>query len=278
MRVHLLITILVFSFLTTLAGVKKEKDLAYADAGEENLLDIYHDDKTDSLQDVIVFIHGGSWNSGKKDSYWFLGNNFAKKGKVAVIINYPLSPKVQYKEMAFACAKAVAWVKQNISKYGGNPDRIFVMGHSAGAHLSALINQDPQYFAAAKTVNPIKGVILNDPFGLNMYHYMKLQMDTDDKYMPGFLKVFSKDEKNWIAASPMFKVNEINNPYQIFMGGNTYQSIKIQTPAFYQALKESRKQVYFQRVDHKKHVGMITQMIFGWNQLYKDIIGFMDRV
>lgn len=277
MKKILVLVILFIGFYTAFAGVKKEKDLAYADGGQSNLLDIYHSDKFTKPQDVIIFIHGGSWNSGHKETYWFLGNNFARKGKVAVIINYPLSPEAQYQEMAFNCAKAVKWVQENIYKYGGNPHRIFVMGHSAGGHLAALINQDPQYFASVNIQNPIKGVILNDPFGLNIFHYMKSQLHTDDKYMPNFLKVFSNDEKNWIEATPIFTVGLITNPYQLFMGGNTYQSIKLQTPAFYQALKENHKQVSFQRIKHKKHIAMISQMIFGWNPLYEEIIGFMDR-
>ena len=277
MRAIILISTFFLSFLSAFAGIKKEKDLAYADAGQANLLDVYHADDVERPKDVIVFIHGGSWNRGSKDTYWFLGNNFARKNKVAVIINYPLSPTAQYKEMALACAKALAWVKVNIGKYGGNPDKIFLMGHSAGAHLAALINQDPQYFAAINVENPIKGVILNDPFGLNIHHYIKVQINTTDTYVPGFLKVFSADEKNWIDASPIFTVNNITNPYQLFMGGKTYPSIKIQTPAFYQALKENRKEVYFQRINNKKHVAMISHMVFGWNNLYDQIIGFMNR-
>ncbi|HEX7365967.1 MAG TPA: alpha/beta hydrolase, partial [Pelobium sp.] len=115
-------TLIILSTLC-FSKVKKEKDIAYADNGTANLLDVYHQKKAKN-QDVVVFIHGGSWNSGKKDTYWFLARAFARKGKVAVIINYPLSPEAKYREMAFDCARAVIWVKQNISKYGGNPDRI----------------------------------------------------------------------------------------------------------------------------------------------------------
>jgi acetyl esterase/lipase len=261
----------------TLAGVKKEKDLAYADAGTANLLDIYHSDQFSKPQDVIVFIHGGSWNSGSKDAYWFLGRNFARKGKVTVIINYSLSPAVQYESMALDCAKALKWVKNHIQEYGGNPDRIFVMGHSAGGHLAALINQDAKYFDQVGIQNPIKGVILNDPFGLNIYQYMKLQIHTGDQYIPGFLKVFGTDEKEWKKASPIFTVNQIQNPYQLFSGSKTYPSIQMQTPAFYKALNENHKTVSFEVIKGKKHIGMITQMIFGCNKMYDKMIAFIDQ-
>jgi acetyl esterase/lipase len=269
--------IMILSFLTTIAGIKIEKDLAYADKKQRNLLDIYHKEGNQKAHDVIIYIHGGSWRSGAKDSYWFLGKNFARKGKVFVAINYPLAPEYQYETMAYDCAKAVKWVKEHISQYGGNPDRIFVMGHSAGAHLGALINQDPKYFAKAAIKNPIKGMILNDAFGLNIYQYMKLQINTDDEYIPGFLQVFSNDEKEWEKALPIFTVNNITNPYLLFAGSKTYESIKVQTPAFYQELKSKNKTAYFEIIKGKKHIGMITQMIFGWNKMYDKIIDFIDK-
>ena len=271
------VLILQFVFFTTFGLVKVKKDLAYADAGEENLLDVYYNSQLKKTKDVVVFIHGGSWNSGSKNTYWFLGKNFAKKGKVMVVINYQLSPFANYENMALDCSKAIKWVKENVANYGGNPNRIFVMGHSAGGHLAALINQDPIYFQKLGIENPIKGVILDDPFGLDIHQYMKLQINTTDKYIPGFLKVFSEDEKNWINASPVFTVANITNPYLLFVGGKTYESIKIQTPAFYQKLKLNHKSVYFEEIKNKKHVAMISHMFFGWNKLYAKIINFMDN-
>jgi acetyl esterase/lipase len=268
---------MILSFLSTIAGVKIEKNLAYADKRESNLLDVYYNDKNQKQSDVIVFIHGGSWNSGSKNTYWFLGKNFANRGKVFVAINYPLSPTYPYQTMAYDCAKAVKWVSENIAKYGGNPDRIFVMGHSAGAHLSALINQDPIYFDGAKIENPIKGVILNDAFGLNIYQYLKIQVNTNDEYVPGFLKVFTNNEIEWEKASPIFKVSNINNPYIMFVGSKTYESILRQTPAFYQELLSKNKTAYYEVIRGKKHVPMITQMIFSWNKMYNKIINFMDK-
>nr|WP_294898845.1 alpha/beta hydrolase [uncultured Pedobacter sp.] len=276
-KFSILFILCMFFSIFSFSKVKKEKDIAYADKGVSNLLDVYHQKNIKTPQDVIVFIHGGSWNSGKKDTYWFLARAFARKGKVAVIINYPLSPDAKYREMAFDCARAVTWVKQNISKYGGNPDRIFVMGHSAGGHLAALIDADPTYFGKFGYPNPIKGVILNDPFGLNIYQYLKTQINTDDEYVPGFLKVFTSDPLEWKKASPYNKIANIKNPYLMFMGEKTFESIKLQTPAFRDEMLKQGKEVKLIEIKGKKHIGMITQMIFGCNQLYDDIIGFMNN-
>lgn len=259
------------------AGVKKDKDIAYADKGERNLLDVYYPNDNQTPKDVIVFIHGGSWRSGSKNTYWFLGGNFARKNKVFVTINYPLAPNAQYQEMAADCAKAVKWVTENIRKYGGNPDRIFLMGHSAGAHLAALINQDEQYFKNIGIKNPVKGVILNDAFGLNISYYMKVQINTNDSYIPGFLQVFGAEEQNWLKASPINYVGGIKNPYLMFVGGNTYPSIKRESPEFYQKLLTNNKKVSLSEIKGKKHIGMLTQMLLGSNKLYKIIIAFMNE-
>lgn len=272
----LMLFFLMLNVLMAAASVK-EKNIPYVkNATEANLLDIYHQKKARN-QDVIVFIHGGSWRSGKKDTYWFLGRNFARKGKVFVAINYPLTPNAQYEKKGYDCAKALAWVKANIAKYGGNPDRVFVMGHSAGAHLAALINQDPKYFESAGIKNPIKGVILNDAFGLNIHQYMKLQINTGDKYIPGFLQTFSDDEQEWKKASPFYTINNIQNPYLMFVGDKTYLSIVMQTPAYKDEMLKQQKEVKFIEIKGKKHIGMITQMIFGWNKLYDQIIHFIDQ-
>ena len=158
------IIIMVFAFLGQIfsgsAQVRVEKNINYAGNTEiTNTLNIYHKKGDLQNQDVIIFIHGGSWSSGKKETYWWLGRNLAKKNIVTAVINYPLAPNATYKEMAAASAMAVKWVTANITTYGGNPNRIFLMGHSAGGHLCELINADPQYFQALGMVNPIKGVV-----------------------------------------------------------------------------------------------------------------------
>lgn len=79
-----------------------------------------------------VFIHGGSWNSGSKETYWWLGKNLAHKNVASVIINYSLSPQYQYEKMTADCAAALKWVSDSIANYGGRAERIFVMGHSSG--------------------------------------------------------------------------------------------------------------------------------------------------
>lgn len=267
---------LLFQVIIASAQVKTAKNINYAgNAEEKNTLNIFY--KNDSIKNkpVLVFIHGGSWSSGKKETYWWLGRNFARKGVVTVIINYPLAPNAQYEKMADDCALAVKWVQANISNYTASPDKIFVMGHSAGAHLGELINADPKYFQQARIKNPIKGIILNDPFGLDIFEY--LTEAEKDGYYYDFLRTFTNKPATWKLASPMDYVDHIKNPHLLFYGGKTYGAIKTQTPRLYEKLKANHIPVEIKEIKGKSHVPMISQMIFGGNDLYEDIVAFVKK-
>lgn len=271
-----ILMMLLFQTLVAAAQVKKVKNINYANNNnEKNTLNIYY--KNDSVKDkpVLIFIHGGSWSSGKKESYWWLGRNLARKGVVTVLINYPLAPNAQYEKMAADCALAVKWVHTHINEYTASPQKIFVMGHSAGAHLGELINADPQYFKALAIKNPIAGVILDDPFGLDMYQY--LSEAEKDHYYQDFIRTFSTKPEVWKAGSPMSYISHINNPHLFFYGEKTYQAIKLQTPKLAEKLKNKGIKVEVKEIKGKSHVPMITQMIFSGNPLYGYILDFIKK-
>lgn len=278
MRLKIIFIVFVFlgQVFTGSAQVRVAKNINYAgNNSQENTLNVYYKKSDVKNRDVIVFIHGGSWSSGKKETYWWLGRNFSKKDIVTAIINYPLAPNATYKEMALASAKAVKWVKDSIATYGGNPDRIFIMGHSAGAHLAELINSDPQYFKAVGITNPIKGVILNDAFGLDMEEYLT-KAEKDD-YYTDFIRTFSTESKTWQIGSPLFYIANVNNPHLIFYGTKTYPAIQIQSKRMNKELESLNVPVTLQVIEGKKHVAMISQMIFGGNSLYQSISDFIQE-
>lgn len=124
-------------------------------------LDIYAPEGTASTPyPVLVFFHGGAWRDGEREGYGFLGRAFAARGIVTVIADYRKAPKVRFPAFVEDSADAVAWVHANIGKYDGDPSRIFLMGHSAGAHIAMLAALDPKWLAA-NDLSPdiIKGVI-----------------------------------------------------------------------------------------------------------------------
>lgn len=275
---YFLLILFLTSFFELSAKVLIKKDIAYCENSRDirNLLDVYYPENTEEAKDVLVFIHGGSWNSGKKEIYWWLGKNMARKNVVSVIINYSLSPESQYEKMASDCAMAIKWVRDSIAMFGGRKDRIFVMGHSAGGHLAALINNDPRFFANAGISNPINGVILNDGFGLDMYEY--LTVAEPDKRTEEFLDAFTKDQETWKIASPMYYLQNVFKPFLIFVGEHTYQAIKLQSKRLYDELLKSNKPIEMKYIKRKRHKGMINQMISGKNQMYDFILEFMAKV
>ena len=97
--------------------------------------------------DVVVFFYGGRWQYGSKDEYAFVADALTSQGFITVIADYRLYPRVDWREFVQDGASAYQWVAQNIQKYGGNPKRIFVMGHSAGAHIAAMAAVDESLLA-----------------------------------------------------------------------------------------------------------------------------------
>jgi len=118
-------------------------DLSYGDHAR-NTLDIYMP-ATDTGVPVILFVHGGGWSSGDKSMYGHVGRHFAKNGFCTVVMNYRLSPEVKHPDHTIDAARAFAWVKNYIARYGGDGSRISLMGHSSGAHITALLCSDPVY-------------------------------------------------------------------------------------------------------------------------------------
>jgi arylformamidase len=90
---------------------------------------------------VLVFIHGGWWRTLDKDDHSFIAPAFVQSGAMVVVPNYGLCPAVSIEDIARQMAEAVAWVVRHAARWGGDPQRIVVVGHSAGAHLAALLLQ-----------------------------------------------------------------------------------------------------------------------------------------
>jgi len=108
---------------------------------------------------VVVFIYGGGWRDGSKDQYAFVGRALASRGYMVVLADYRLYPEVKFPDFLEDSAKAVAWVHDNIAPLGGDPDRIFLSGQSAGAYNVMMLALDRQWLGQlGKTPDMIKGV------------------------------------------------------------------------------------------------------------------------
>ncbi|WP_194778513.1 alpha/beta hydrolase [Pararhodonellum marinum] len=277
-----LIYFCLFVFLFSSCSFKRVHRVKSIDYMEERQLDIlpqkqlniFSPKRSSGKRDVLIFLHGGSWRSGNKDIYNFLGNRLARKGVVAVIIDYPLSPDYQVHDMALAAAQAVKWTKENIAGYGGDPKSIFVSGHSAGGHLAALISVRNIYFDSVGIQNPIKGAVLIDAAGLDMHWFLQ-EMD----YEPGtsYLQAFTDDPEVWKATSPIYFLDAHDPPLLIMMGGRTLPGIEKTTFRFLEAYREIEPNPEFHLQKRKKHVPMIAQFLYSPNKTYRWILDFMEK-
>jgi acetyl esterase/lipase len=111
-------------------------------------LDVYYPPQAAGAP-VVVFFHGGRWTLGNKAEFRFVGQALASRGFVAVIPNVRQYPKVRFPDFVDDAAHAVRWARENARGYGGDPDQLFVMGHSSGAHIAALLALNPEYLKAA---------------------------------------------------------------------------------------------------------------------------------
>ena len=111
---------------------------------------------------VLVFFYGGSWSSGSKDDYAFAAQAFAAQGFVTVLPDYRLYPQARFPEFLKDGAAAIAWVRDNIAAQGGDPNRIVLAGHSAGAYNAAMLGLDTEYLRQAgvdpRTVRAVAGL------------------------------------------------------------------------------------------------------------------------
>ena len=130
---------------TLAESVEARKDIPYIDDGfAKHKLDLYLP-KGKTNFPVLMFVHGGSWRSGDKSIYAAFGNRFAKMGIGVAIPSYRLMPKDPHPAQIEDTAAAFAWVYKNIAKYGGDVNRVYIAGHSAGGHLVALLALDESY-------------------------------------------------------------------------------------------------------------------------------------
>jgi len=273
MRRYLLFTLIIV--LLNSCSVTKHKDIQY-------LKDAYSDTQptltvftpkakaNTKKAPVLVFVHGGNWDSGKKEWYSFFGRNFAKKGITTVVVGYTLSPEANYEEMTLQVAKAILWTRNHIGEYNGDSSELFLTGHSAGGHLISLAALNPAYGIDA---GDISGIILNDAAGLDMHYYLQHHPPTTSNH---YITTWSNDPEKWKKASPIFYLSYKTPPLLIYLGEKTYPSIKTANNRFLRELQTFQPTVT-PLILEKKHIAMMTQYIWPWSNRYEEIIEFIQK-
>ena len=127
---------------------RSQTGIAYGSEARQKL-DVFRPPAGQAEKAVLVFFYGGSWKSGERGSYRFVGEAFASRGYVVVVPDYRLYPEVRFPAFVEDAALAVAWTRRNLGAGEGEDRPLVLMGHSAGAHIAALLALDPSYLAAA---------------------------------------------------------------------------------------------------------------------------------
>src|SRR4051794_6488412 len=178
-------------------GQSRQLDVQYG-PDPYQCLDIFSPDNA-SHAPLVLFVHGGGWAVGDKSQYAAVGVRLARAGFVTAIVNYRLSPPARHPAHAEDVARAVAWCYRQAPYYGADRERFYVLGHSSGAHLAALVALDPSYLAA----EGLRSSVIRRLVGIAGVGY-----DLDESYatplLTPFLEpVFGSDCSRWAQAAPL---------------------------------------------------------------------------
>ncbi len=243
-------------------GITLERDIVFANAdGYELTLDIAYSNDSDSLVPAIVHIHGGAWRNGRKSAGRAL--EFARQGLVGVSINYRLSGVALFPAGVFDCKRAIRWVRAHAAKYGIDPERIGVVGGSAGGHLAALLGTsgDDPYLEGhegyLEQSSRVQAVV--DHYGAVDF----LRMED----APGRMRHLTPDspESLWLGrtvtevpdlarmANPITYIDSADPPMLIIHGENDGIVIIEQSEYLYEALRAAGVESEFIRVANADH-------------------------
>jgi acetyl esterase/lipase len=221
---------------------------------------------------VVFSVHGGALTAGDRSEERFVGQRLASAGYLTAVISYRLSPDVSHPAHIQDTAAAFAWVKRNIRQHGGDPDRIIVIGHSAGAYLIMLMAADPRYLAAHKlSPKDIKGIVPVSGF----FWVEKTGVAPDrPKY------VWGTDRQAWIDASPAHYLRSDLPPVLLIDTDGDEDWRQQQNADFAAALRAAgNRDVTTHKVIGRTHMSVWTEMLDGESEETSSwILRFAARV
>jgi acetyl esterase/lipase len=247
-----------------------KSDISYG-PGERQRLDVYSP-KGATRAPVLIFVHGGSWYNGDKSDYPFLGDAFVEQGYVTVIISYRVAPQGIFPAFVQDAALAVRWVKDNIANLGGDPDRVYLMGQSAGAQIAALIALDPTYL---REVGLERSAIRAFVGQAGPYDF-KAFLESDERTQKAM-----GPRENWPRTQPVNFVDG-KQPPMLLQHGLKDDVVNIKNPDWLSSIiREKGGEVevkYYPEVDHPGIVGAISRVArFIDPKIFPDIIAFLAK-
>ncbi|HEY4220801.1 MAG TPA: alpha/beta hydrolase [Myxococcota bacterium] len=260
-------------------------DLAYVNDGlEKHRLDVYHPRDSKERWPVVVFVHGGYWKGGDK-TYWqaitgLYGNAGVALGELGVgtvVTNYRLWPDATLDQMLDDVVGAMKWAHDHVAEMGGDPNRIYLAGHSAGAHLVTLIGSRPDILTK-RGFDPawLKGVV-----GVSgIYDIPSTVPLVEPELRDGvFYGLFGTDVATQRMASPLFHFSEAMPPTYFIVGENDYRSVKRDYVAAEQQLAPLLgNKAFFKMVPGNTHEDMVLEMGTEHDEVAPAIAAFVRMI
>jgi len=209
--------------------------------GDKHKLDVFQPEGVSDAP-VLMYVHGGAWTFGSKTFIQHIGRTFAARGIVTVLVNYRLSPIAKHPEHIRDVARAFDWVKRNIDRYGGDPDTVFIAGHSAGGHLVSLLALNERYLAeVGRSSDEIAGVVSIS----GLYRVGGTSLI--------FENTFPSSAEMLIDASPEFHVDDAQPPFLILYADDDFPFLDIQAIGFKWTLDQHDASAELTRVADRTH-------------------------
>jgi acetyl esterase/lipase len=221
---------------------------------------------------VIVFVHGGYWHGGDKSEYRFLAESFVQHGFVVVAINYRLAPMTVFPSFVQDAARAVRWVCGHIQRFGGDPERVTLVGHSSGAHTVSLLSLDASYLEdVGLTRDSIRATVgISGP-----YDFISV-FETDPK-----VRLAMGDPEAWARTQPVNLVDGLNPPLMLMHGMRDTVVHPWNAQRLYDRVREREGLTelrLYGSLDHFMILGVMSKLArFLEPSVLEDLVGFLKQ-
>lgn len=239
-------------FRTINAGQPRIEAQSHVFSVEHGLqLDVYRPSDANAALPVALFFYGGSWRNGRREDYAFVGRALAANGVIAVIADYRKFPAGKFPAFEHDAAAAARWTVEHAAGFGGDRQRIFLAGHSAGAHIAALLATDARYLAA----QGLKPKDFAGAIGLaGPYDFLPL---TD----PALIEVFGSEDQ-WPASQPVRFADGDEPPFLIAQGDRDRVVQPRNAVSLASALGNAGVPVSFERYPKAGHFRVLAALRF----------------
>jgi len=231
-------------------------------------LDIYTPKNMNAPAPVLVFFYGGRWTFGNKEQYAFAALPFVEKGYVVVVPDYSKYPNVKFPTFVEDAALATAWVYDHIADYKGNRDRLYLSGHSSGAHLAALVSVDPRYL---KAQGKDRSIVTAFSGLAGPYDFIPEDDDLKDMFGP---------PENYPNMQVPTFVDGAQPPMQLLHGGDDKDVIQRNLNRLKAKIEEEGGVVetkIYPGIDHKEIVGALSWVWQDRAPVSEDMMDFFER-